>query len=515
MVKRVQRKFFFIALGAMGVCVIALLAVINILQWVRTDQDMNRALTEMVETVEALRNEQRREAQREPEWRVESFVEQATVPEEPDDPDDEDDSGDGDDQETPAEAEDAQQNGMFFQGRPKGKPDGKQPWWLEDFLPEDTSAPYTQETAPSATPEETIINHYYYYYPEEDSDETVDLRYTAMNQYSGRLCVVSFGADGTTQVGMSDSNALSQEEAIALAEEMRGTASGDLDDYRYQVKTDGDATWVYFLDCSTELEARRALLVISCLVGVGGLMIMGLFVYFMSRRAIWPLKESMERQKRFITDAGHELKTPLAVIGTNMDILEMDIGKNEWVDGTKKQLTRLRKLVANLISLSRLEEMQEDLDLQTFCISETALECVDAFAGPAELAGKTLNAEITPDLSVQADVMTVGQLLTILCDNAVKYARGDIQVRLYASGRRVLFETENDWDHAIPAGELDRLFDRFYRGDAARSASSGKSGYGLGLSIAKAIAERNHALLTVEETEQGKLRFRVSFKREK
>ena len=280
-------------------------------------------------------------------------------------------------------------------------------------------------------------------------------------------------------------------------------------------KTNPDGTWVYFLDCSTEHQAVRSLLMVSILVGLGGLLVMGLFVYFMSRKAMAPLRESVERQKRFITDAGHELKTPLAVIGTNMDILEMDIGKNEWVDGTKKQLSRLRKLVANLISLSRLEEMQEKLELEPFDLSGAAAECVDAFSGPAELAGKTLSAELEDHLTALGDVMTAGQLLTILCDNAVKYSTGDIQVRLYASGRRVIFETENDWDHRLPPEELSKLFDRFYRGDASRSGEGGKTGYGLGLSIAKAIAEKNHAQLTAEENELGHILFRASFRRDR
>jgi len=338
-----------------------------------------------------------------------------------------------------------------------------------------------------------------------------------MNQYSGRLSVVSFQEGAEPQVGMSDSSALSTEEAASLAGEMlrQGKTSGDLDAYRYQVRSDGEAVRVYFLDCSTELGSRRSLLLISILVGLGGLVVTGIFVYGMSVRATAPLTESMEKQKRFITDAGHELKTPLAVIGTNMDILEMDLGENEWISGTKKQLGRLRKLVANLISLSRMEEQQQPLELRRFCLSDTALECVDAFSGAAELAGKELRSQLQPELYIRGDVTSVGQLLTILCDNAVKYARGPIQVRLYARGKHVFFETENPWERTIPPAELDRLFDRFYRADAARAATEGKSGYGLGLSIARAIAEKNRAQLTAEETASGDLLFRASFHREK
>ena len=96
----------------------------------------------------------------------------------------------------------------------------------------------------------------------------------------------------------------------------------------------------------------------------------------------------------------------------------------------------------------------------------------------------------------------------------MKYARGDIQVRLYAEGKHVYFETENDWDHGVAPEELPRLFDRFYRGDKSRSGETGQSGYGLGLSIAKAIAEKNHARLTVSETDQGMLRFQAELRKQ-
>ena len=499
-------------MASMGFCLIALITVINLVHGAQTDRNMTRALNEMVQTVEAVHGYQREAESAEPEWRVESYVEEAAAtPEAAASPEASQEAA----PEESASMESDWWEQDDYQDRGKGKK--KRPWWYEDFLPAETAeASSTPEAVatPTAEPEETVIHHYYYYYPEETE---VDLRTTAMNQYAGRLCVVSFAQGQEPQVGMSDSNALSPAEAVALAERMRAGKKtiGDLEEYRYEIREDADAVWVYFLDCSTERNAQRSLLLISILVGLAGLVVTGFFVYFMSKKAIEPLKESMEKQKRFITDAGHELKTPLAVIGTNMDILEMDIGKNKLVDGTKKQLTRLRKLVANLISLSKLEEMREDLELHPFCLSDTALECVDAFAGAAEVTGRDLTAEIQPGLMIRGDVMTVGQMLTILCDNAVKYAEGDITVRLYESGKRVCFETENPWNHGLSTAELSRLFDRFYRGDSARTNTEGRSGYGLGLSIAKAIAEKNQAQITAEENYMGNLIFRVTFRREK
>ena len=420
------------------------------------------------------------------------------------------------------------------------------------------------------------------FFPEGD-DRGRDIRDSAMSRYAGRFSVVTFLDDEMENVRMSDGNALSEDDAAELAEEIlkTGKTEGRLNDYYFLVteeritenreeadrsddsdelddsknsnesddpeNTDkseesGDSddtvslrTIVAILDGSAERDNKNEVLLITSLSGLGGLLVMGFFVYLMSKRAMAPLKESTEKQKRFITDAGHELKTPLSVISTNMDILEQDIGKNEWVDGTRKQVGRLRKLVTSLVSLSKLEEMQEAPEMERICISEAVEECADAFTGAAEMAGKELIPEIEPDLYVEADMMKLSQLMTILCDNAVKYAKGDITVRLYSkktgfgstrsgstrpgsarSGSTgkgtVIFETENDWDHTLSPSELNKLFDRFYRADESRSKKDGKEGYGLGLSIAKAIADQMKANLTVEETKEGMLKFVVSMK---
>ena len=248
---------------------------------------------------------------------------------------------------------------------------------------------------------------------------------------------------------------------------------------------------------------------ITAAVGLLGTLAAFLFILFTSKKAVMPLAESMEKQKRFITDAGHELKTPLAVIATNMDILTMDLGENEWVEGTKKQVGRLRKLVNNLVSLSKMDEQDTQFEAAPFSISDAAYECVDLYESVADSAGKRLEADIEEGVTVTADENSIRQIFAILMDNAIKYAEGDrvIRVRLHREGRKAYFETENDWARNVDAAKLDTLFDRFTRGDRSRSNADGKSGFGLGLAIARAAAEKNNAVLTASETEKGKLRF--------
>ena len=195
-----------------------------------------------------------------------------------------------------------------------------------------------------------------------------------------------------------------------------------------------------------------------------------------------------------------------------MDILTMDLGENEWVEGTKKQVSRMTKLVNNLVSLSKMDEQDATLIFEPFSISDAAYECFDLYQSVADSAGKRLEADIEEEINVTADENSIRQIFSILLDNAIKYAEGDrvIRVRLHREGKKVLFETENDWARNVDAAKLDTLFDRFTRGDRSRSGAGGKSGFGLGLAIARAAAEKNHAFLTATETEEGRIRFTLA-----
>ena len=337
-------------------------------------------------------------------------------------------------------------------------------------------------------------------------------RGSAEMQFGDRYFEITVLSDGTTNLRTRNTDAMSGEDAGEIAAEIlaEGKETGYRDDYRYQVRTNPDGTTVVsLLDCTMDAKSLSDLRMVTVVVGLFGTLAAFFFILFTSRKAVMPLAESMEKQKRFITDAGHELKTPLSVIATNMDILAMDYGENEWIEGTKKQVSRLRKLVNNLVSLSKLDEQDTALVFERFSISDAAYECVDLYSSVAESVGKRIEADIEEDVNVTADENSIRQIFAILMDNAIKYAEGDrvISVRLRREGKKVLFETENDWARNVDASKLDTLFDRFTRGDRSRSGADGKSGFGLGLAIARAAAEKNHATLTASETAEGKLRF--------
>ena len=203
-----------------------------------------------------------------------------------------------------------------------------------------------------------------------------------------------------------------------------------------------------------------------------------------------PAAEAYDKQKRFITDAGHELKTPLAVINADCDVLEMESENNEWVTDIRKQTERLTSLTNSLIMLAKTEEgSKTDVVKIDFPLSDIMSEETESFKGPAKASGKTIETAITPDISYYGDQKAVTQLISILLDNAVKYSPegGVIRVSLNKSGSKTVLSVSNDTEGTLTKENTDRMFDRFYRTDGSRNSETG--GYGIGLSIAKGISE--------------------------
>lgn len=301
----------------------------------------------------------------------------------------------------------------------------------------------------------------------------------------------------------------SELEAIAEGALAAGD-SGFFGDYLYQVEARGDGSRIaVFLNCETRLNATRNLALISAAAWMGGLLLAWLLVARFSGRAIRPMVENAIQQKQFITDAGHELKTPLTVISANMDVLALETGENEWIRSTQKQVSGMRGLVNELIYLSRLDEEDSRLNRTTLDAGQLLTEAAEPFIGMAEFSDKTVHLEVSGNCRIQGDEAAIRRLFSVLCDNAVKYApEGDaIEILLTGDARRVTLQVENGLKALLEAEALRHLFDRFYRADASRSRQTG--GYGLGLSIARAIVEKHSGDIEVCQTEEGRLRFTV------
>ena len=218
-----------------------------------------------------------------------------------------------------------------------------------------------------------------------------------------------------------------------------------------------------------------------------GFAVVSLLFCFFSGRILRPIAESYEKQKRFITDAGHEIKTPLTIIQANADILEMELGENESLHDIRQQTRRLSELTGDLILLSRMEEAENALPLIEFPVSEAIENAAAPFQTLARQQGKRFLCSIQPMLTLRGDDKSIRRLVLLLLDNALKYTPtdGTIALRFAAQGRSLCLTVTNPTETALTPSELTRVFDRFYRIDPSRSSDTG--GHGIGLSVAKAI----------------------------
>ena len=329
-------------------------------------------------------------------------------------------------------------------------------------------------------------------------------------QFSTRFFTIRYEADGT--VCNSDwSHIAAVDEGyidVYLEEAMaKGEGTGMIDTYIYKVTKQSDGTYLaVFLDCEREMDAIRTYVVISLIVGLGCILLVYVLIRLFSGKAIEPTIRNIEKQKQFITDASHELKTPLTVIATSQKVLAMDVGKQKWIDKTLDQVDKMRDLVNEMVTLSRLDEERGEVFYDSFNVSEAVAETVESFRDHALAAGHELQLEIEPDLMFTGDQMSVRRLISVLADNAVKYASADSAIRMTLSSTRkgIKITSENGCE-PISAEDLDRLFDRFYRVDKSRSRQSG--GFGVGLSIARGVCEAHGGSIRAESPREGSIRF--------
>ena len=297
--------------------------------------------------------------------------------------------------------------------------------------------------------------------------------------------------DSSNAVISSDTEniaAVDENDAVQMARNVieKNRESGFEGNYRYIVGNRNDKTQVIFLDCTGDLSTFRTFLFTSCGISAAGLAAVFVLMLLFSNHIIKPVSESYEKQKRFITDAGHEIKTPITIIDADAEVLEADIQDNEWLMDIRKQTKRLAALTNDLIYLSRMDEEQQKIQTIDFPMSDVVSETAQSFQALAATQHKAVVTDIEQMITVNGDENSLRKLVSILLDNALKYAsdNGTISVTLKKTGKTVNLTVSNPADN-ISKGNLNYLFDRFYRADKSRNSE--KAGYGLGLSIAKAV----------------------------
>lgn len=247
---------------------------------------------------------------------------------------------------------------------------------------------------------------------------------------------------------------------------------------------------------------RVAFTLVTMIVFFAGVFVFFILVCFLSRSVFYPVEESYRKQKTFITNAGHELKTPLAIIDSCTEVLEMENGENKWTDGIHTQVDRLSLMTQELITMAKFEENDRDMERKVFDLSEVFREAVEPFALMAEEQGLRLHTVIPENVFLYGNERSVRQVISILADNALKYAvpETDVVLGIGSQRRKVQLFSQNQAE-GITAGNHREFFDRFYRGDASRSSE--KKGYGIGLSMAQTVVRAHGGTITAQ-SDDGK-----------
>ena len=379
------------------------------------------------------------------------------------------------------------------------------------------------------------------------------------SQFDTRYFTVTINSKGDVEnIDTSKIASVSSENAAQYAKKLwksgkRGDGkNGFSESFKYLTVGEGDSTMYIFLSCQRELSTIRTYVLASVGISVFGLAVVFVMIYFFSGKILKPVLESYEKQKRFITDASHEIKTPLTIIDANTEVIEMMEGENEWTSSTRKQVARLTSLTEKLVFLSRMDEEATKLKMLEFSLSDAILDTAEPFKAIARTKGKKLTIDVTDGILYTGDEKTIRQLVSILLDNAMKYSgcssvsfeksninkknlnktnfnktylnkttqtqndcvttidpASEIEISLKPSGKNRIITVWNTVDETanIKKGRQDMLFERFYRTDTSHNSKTG--GFGIGLSAAYAIVKAHKGKITAESKDGRSIKFTI------
>lgn len=369
------------------------------------------------------------------------------------------------------------------------------------------------------------------------------------SQFDTRYFTVTINSKGDVEnIDTSKIASVSSENAAEYAKKLwkSGKKSegkrGFAESCKYLTVDKDGSTMYIFLSCQREISTIRTYVLASVGISVFGLVVVFIMIYFFSGKILKPVSESYEKQKRFITDASHEIKTPLTIIDANTEVIEMIEGENEWTSSTRKQVARLTSLTEKLVFLSRMDEEATKLEMLEFSLSDAILDTAEPFKAVAGTKGKKLTIDVADRILYTGDEKTIRQLISILLDNAVKYSGcsgagsekrsidkknhnktpktqnncvttidpvPEIELAMRPSGKNCIITVWNTVDETanIKKGRQDMLFERFYRTDASHNSKTG--GFGIGLSAAYAIVKAHKGKITAESKDGRSIKFTI------
>ena len=288
----------------------------------------------------------------------------------------------------------------------------------------------------------------------------------------------------------------------------KGKTSGFIGSYRFLKVETNVGNLILFLNCQRELDSYESFVKNSVLISIGVILSVLVLIILISKKVIAPIQETYLKQKQFITGASHELKTPLAIISSNADVLEMMNGDSKWTTNIHNQVDRLTSLVNGLVVFSRMEE-KDTVERTSFDLTETLKSRIEDFDELANFQKKYIVTDIDENLNYYGEKDSIIQLMDILLENAIKYAPedSDILVKLNKNRKYATLKVSNKAN--VEKGDLSKVFDRFYRLDESRNSAI--KGYGIGLSMAQLIAEKHKETIQAYAPEDGVFKIEVRF----
>lgn len=313
------------------------------------------------------------------------------------------------------------------------------------------------------------------------------------------------------RINMESISSVTEEEAKEYADRVleKEAERGWISSYRYKLCESDIGQEIVFVDERTSLNMTINFMLVLAVVFIGSILGILTLIILFSKKAVKPIAESYDKQKQFITDANHELKTPLTLILTNLEILQAEYGANEWISDMQSEGMRMTELVNRLVTLTRMDEEASSMERSAFPISHLLQDLLEEFQSVAEVRGLRLLMDVEPNVEYIGEEAAISQLFSILMDNALKYCdeQGEIRVSL-KKRRNIEICIENTFVD-VKNTELNRLFDRFYRSDRART---GNGSFGIGLSIAKSIVEKHKGEIRAYEASDKDIGFEVILK---
>lgn len=346
----------------------------------------------------------------------------------------------------------------------------------------------------------------YIYAEDTDTKEDIDAILSGV-----RFFTVTMDAEGNViRTNTQNTNTVDARRASEIALDLyrKGKMNGYGKYSRYRAVPAGDDLIYVFVNCKRKMRECSNFLKTSLISAILELIVVFFPVYFFSKAVVRPVQESADKQKAFITNAGHEIKTPLTIIDANTDVIELTSGETEWTKSIRNQIRRLTKLTEELVGLAKLQEIDELQERQKVAISIVLRETCEQFETVAKMHGKELVWDLQDNLTVFGDEAMLERLFSILLDNAVKYAdeKARISVNAKKNGKYIHIEVRNPAENMKKGKHMD-LFERFYRADSSHNSTTG--GHGIGLSNAQAIVELHKGKITAYSPADGEICFQI------